>query len=209
MRAIFLAVLLIAAACSGGPVATPTPTAAPVMTPSAAVTPTARPTPSQEAELIGACHGRTVAWAAPYAGRIHPLLIAGPWGTAGAWDWINPDLGVNQKWSEGEWTNSMIQLMVCPEPAEPVADGSCGTYQIASGESGELLRFKAALMIRVVIARTGETLQSKTLLGPAQKCPTSRVILGSDPPPWSFLQPSVTLAQIEDYAAKVSAQPVE
>jgi hypothetical protein len=209
MRAIFLAVLLIAAACSGGPAVTPAPTTSSVISPSPTVTPSPQPSPSPEEELIGACHGRAVAWAAPYAGRVHPLLIAGPWGIPGAWDWINPDLGVNQKWSEGEWTGSMIQLMVCPEPAEPVADGSCGIYHSGTGESGQLLRFKEALMIRVVIAQTGETLQSQELLGPGQDCPASRVILGNDPPPWSLLGKSVTLQQIADYAAKVSAQPVE
>jgi hypothetical protein len=64
-------------------------------------------------------------------------------------------------------------------------------------------------MMRVVIARTGETLQSKKLLGPGQECPTSRVITGNQPPPWGFLEKSVTLQQIGDYAAQVSAQPIE
>lgn len=198
--------LIVGCSAPASPV-TPSPTTLP--TPITTAAPTPQPTPRPEEELIGACYGKAIAWAAPYAGRVHPLLIAGPWGRAGAWDWINPNLGVNQKWSEGEWASSMIQLMVCPEPAEPVEHGSCGTYRSGSGESGELLRFKDALMIRVVIAHTGETLQSKKLLGPEKECPTSRVIFGSDPPPWIFLEESVTLEQIENYAAEVSKQPVE
>jgi len=62
-----------------------------------------------------------------------PLVIAGPRGAPKAWDWIDPDLGPNQRWSGGEWTNEMIQLVICPESAEPKASGSCGTYTRSDG----------------------------------------------------------------------------
>lgn len=170
--------------------------------------PTPQPTPAPDTELIGACYGKPVAWAAPYAGKVHPLVIAGPWGTAGVWDWL-PDFDINGKWRDGKWTSPMIQLVVCPESAEPKPGGSCGTYTRDDGVSGELIRYRDVLKIRVVVARTGKTLQSTKLLGPKTECPASTGISLGKAPPWSFLADPVTFGQIDAYAAKVSKQPVK
>jgi len=170
--------------------------------------PTPEPTPAPEAELIGACYGKPVAWAAPYAGKVHPLVIAGPWGVPGVWDWL-PDFDINGKWRAGEWTGPMIQLVICPESAKPKPGGSCGTYTRDDGVKGELVRMRDVLKVRVVVARTGKALQSTTLLGPKTACPASKGIGLGQPPPWSFLADSVTFEQIEQYATKVSKQPVK
>ena len=169
--------------------------------------PTPQPTPAPEVELIGACYGKPVPWAAPYAGKVHPLVIAGPWGVPGVWDWL-PDFDINEKWRDDEWTSPMIQLVVCPESAEPKPGGSCGTYTRDDEVSGELIRYRDVLKVRVVVARTGKTLQSTTLLGPKTKCPASTGISLGKAPPWSFLADSVTFEQIDEYATRVSKQPV-
>ncbi len=205
-----LAIALLAG-CSGDASRTATPSrpTAPPPAPTASPTPqpTPQPSPSPDAELIGACYGRPVAWAAPYAGRVHPLVIAAPWGKAGVWNWLPDD--VNGKWRDGEWASPMIQLVLCPEAREPKAGGSCGSYTIADGVKGELLRLREVLKVRVVIARTGKTLQSTLLLGPKTRCPASTGVFLGVAPPWTFLGENVTKEQIREYAAKVSTQPVE
>lgn len=201
-----LAIALLAG-CSGeaSPTAPPSSPTAPPPVPTASPTP--QPTPSPDAELIGACYGRPVAWAAPYAGKVHPLVIAGPWGKAGVWNWLPDD--VNERWRDGEWASPMIQLVICPEAKEPRPGGSCGTYTIADGVRGKLIRLRVVLKVRVVVARTGRTLQSTTLLGPKTKCPTSTGVVLGVAPPWTFLGGNVTAQQIREYAATVSKQPVE
>ncbi len=201
-----LAIALLAG-CSGDASRTATPSRPTAPPPAPTASPTPQPTPSPDAELIGACYGKAVAWAAPYAGKVHPLVIAAPWGTAGVWDWLPDD--INGKWRDGEWTSPMIQLVLCPEAREPKAGGSCGSYTIADGVRGELLRLREVLKVRVVVARTGETLQSTTLLGPKTKCPASTGVVLGVAPPWTFLGENVTARQIREYAAKVSKQPVE
>ena len=208
MRRLLLALAVVLAGCGGAaPTGLPSPVT-PTTAPAPTALPTPAPTPAPDTELIGACYGKAVAWAAPYAGKVHPLVIAGPWGTAGVWDWL-PDLNTNGKWRDGEWASPMIQLVVCPEPAKPKPGGSCGTYTRDDGVKGELLRLRDALKIRVVVARTGKTLQSTTLVGPKTKCPASEGVGEGAAPPWSFLGDNVTFDQIDEYAAKVSKQPVE
>jgi hypothetical protein len=109
-------------------------------------------------------------------------VIAGPSGKAGVWDWL-PGLNINGKWRDGEWASPMIQLVVCPEPAKPKPGGSYGTYTRDDGVRGELTRLLDALKVRVVVAQTGKTLQSTTLLGPRTKCPASQGVgVGVAPP---------------------------
>jgi hypothetical protein len=210
MRRLLLALTVALAGCGGAaPTGSPSPvTPTTALTPAPTAAPTPQPTPAPDTELIGACYGKPVAWAALYAGKVHPLVIAGPWGKAGVWDWL-PDLNVNGKWRDGEWASPMIQLVVCPEPAKPRPGGSCGTYTRDDGVRGELTRLLDALKVRVVVARTGRTLQSTTLVGPKAKCPASKGVGEGVAPPWSFLGELVTFDQLDEYAAKVSKQPVE
>jgi hypothetical protein len=208
MRRLLLALALVLAGCGGAtPTGSPSPVT-PTTAPSPTAAPTPQPTPAPDTELVGACYGEPVAWAAPYAGKVHPLVIAGPWGKAGVWSWL-PDLDINGKWRDGEWASPMIQLVVCPEPAKPRPGGSCGTYTRDDGVRGELTRLRDALKVRVVVARTGKTLQSTTLVGPRTTCPASKGVGVGVAPPWTFLAENVTFDQIDEYAAKVSKQPVE
>ncbi len=211
MRSRFLVALALVAlaGCSSAVPPPPVATASPTPTPTATPTPTPLPTPTPEDDLIGACYGRPVAWAAPYAGKVHPLVIAGPWGAPKAWDRIDPDLGPNQRWSGGEWTNEMIQLVICPESADPKPSGSCGTYSLVEDVTGELIRLRDKVVIRVVVAKTGKRLQSQALYGALPGCPTTQSVPLSATPPWHILGDSVTLDQIGEYATVVSKQPVE
>ena len=184
---------------------TPTPTRTPAPTPTLTPIPslTTTPEPEPEDELIGACFGKPVPWAAPYDGNVHPLVVAGPWG---AWNWL-PNFDINQKWRDGEWTSSMIQLVLCPDNAEP-KEASCGTYKIVEEVAGELIQLRDAVTIRVVVAQTGNTLQSTTLYAEVA-CPASQAVPLLGDPPWTFSGDSVTFAQIDEYAALVSTQPVK
>ena len=60
--------------------AAPTPTVTPRATPTPRITPTPVPTPGVAElapELAAACDGPPVPWAAPYAGTVHPVVVAG------------------------------------------------------------------------------------------------------------------------------------
>jgi hypothetical protein len=184
---------------------TPTPTLMPTPTPTLTPTPTPTltPTPDPGDELIGACFGKPVPWASPYGGKVHPLVVAGP---RGGWNWL-PNFDINQKWRDGEWTSSMIQLVLCPENAEP-KEASCGTYKIVEEVTGELIQLRDAVTIRVVAAQTGKTLQSTTLYAEIG-CPASFGVPLLGDPPWTFSGDPVTFAQIDEYATAVSMQPVK
>jgi hypothetical protein len=176
---------------------TPTPTPKP--------TPTPGPTPIPEEELAAACNGTPVPWAAPYAGKVHPLVVAG-WG----FDPIPDIYAINLKWLDGIWT-SPIQLVLCPGSGRTVENvGSCGTYRICPDcTKGKLIRQRIKERIRVVVAKTGKTLQSKTLYGAVDDCPTTYAITLGDDPPWYIRGNDVTYAQISKYATAVSKQPVK
>ena len=149
--------------------------------------------------LFDACYrGAPVPGAAPYAGETHPLIVedmSGHWGGF--------DINANFPWDPWSWP-SPIQLVVCVHSDEKKV-GSCGLYKNESGEVGELLRYDDMAAVRVVIAETGETLQSEVLTNPAPKCPKMATI------DWGIweLRDRVTDAQITDYATAVSKQTVK
>jgi hypothetical protein len=203
-------VVTLLVGCSGAPPPL-SPTSFPVAshaTSAPTPEPTPEPTPTDVEELVAACFGKPVPWAAPYAGKVHPLVVAGPWG-GDAWDWFPDLIDINQKWRDGEWTSPMIQLVVCPGKDEEVPGRSCGIYERSDGVTGELTRLKVKQPIRVIIAETGKRLQTKALYGEDDDCPSSEgVPLGADPP-WFFLGDSVTPEQINEYATAVSKQTVK
>ena len=184
----------------------PTPTAEPTSTPEPPPTPS--PTPDPVEELAAACDGEPVSWAAPYAGTLHPLVVVDA-------DGIGNPYAINKKWLGGTW-KSPIQLVVCvPDPTEGTKRvGSCGRWQRQSDDvSGDLLQFRYASTIRVVIARTGKTLQRKVLLGSIPPCGDapddewSIPDMGDDPP-WHLFGLPVTAKQVNSYATSVSKQKV-
>lgn len=201
-------VVTLLVGCSGAPPhlpPTPTPVASRA-TSAPTLEPTPEPTPTDVEELVAACHGKPVPWAARYAGRVHPLVVAGPWG-GDAWDWFPDIIDINQKWRDDEWTSSMIQLVVCPGKDEEGPDRSCGRYTRGDGVTGELTVLRVKQRIRVIVAKTGKVLQTKALYGGG--CPsTASVPLGADPP-WFIRGDSVTPEQINRYATAVSKQTVK
>ncbi len=195
--------LLIALSCAAdrGCSPAPTPTAEP----------TAEPTPTREEGLEAACVGTPVPWAAPYAGKIHPLVVVDEGG-----DGIDASYAINQKWRGDAWT-SPTQLVVCApfEPDTSVKVGSCGRWKRQSdGVYGELVKSRYTSKIRVVVAKTGKTLQSKILYGSVPPCGDapedqwSIPDMGEDPP-WHLLGTRVTDAQVNTYATTVSKQAVK
>ncbi len=193
--------------------ATPTPTPAP--------TPTPVPTPTPEDQLIAACrHGTPVPWAAPYAGKVHPLVVIEQWwGDSWYSDYpsdievVAPSYAINAKWRKGTWTGP-IQLVVCvPDPeATSVKVRSCGrSWKRTDGVVGELLIYQYKSKIRVVVAATGKTLQSKVLVGTVPPCGgggSSLLDLDVDPP-WKKFGYAVTPAQVSKYATAVAKQAVK
>jgi hypothetical protein len=138
---------------------------------------------------------------------VHPLVVAGPWG-GDQWDWLPDIVDINEKWRDGLWTTDMIQLVICPGKDENARGTSCGTYKNSDGVRGELSQVKVKQPIRVVIATTGKTLQTKTLYGPVDGCPSTAYVPNAAPP-WLILGDSPTPEQINSYATAVSRQIVK
>lgn len=217
---VIIAALL--AGCSGTPAPmSPAPASFPAPTP--IPTPTPTPAPTAEDQLAAACEGEPVPWAAPYAGKVHPLVVVDTdWlYTVGtildrrplAEDIVQEWYAINGNWLKGAWTGPMIQLVVCdPGDTDVVKVDSCGKYTRKSdGVTGKLLRYKWTKKIRVVVAATGEILQTKVIAGKVDKCPgsySSSYGTLSGKPPWELQKHEVTNEQINAYAVAVSKQPV-
>jgi hypothetical protein len=223
---------MVSAGCGGTltvqPAETPTPSVARAFPTSAPTpdaptpTPTPVPTPTPEDELIAACrHGKPVPWAAPYAGKVHPLVVVEAW-WGDSWysdypsdiDVVDSSYAINLKWRTGTWP-SPIQLVVCnPDPEKTsVRVGSCGRNwkRESDGVIGELVKYQYRSKIRVVVAKTGKTLQSKTLYGTVPPCGGAGASsLDLDVrPPWKKYGYEVTAAQVNKYATTVSKQTVK
>jgi hypothetical protein len=239
----FAAGLVVAAMTSGcvgapppAPVivsATPTASEQPIPKPTKKATRPPIPTPSREpteeeideleAELVAACVGKPVPWAAPYAGTAHPLVVAQAGADTGEgigivpyfleWQWP-PD---NEKWYASAWSEhlsgtSRIQLVICIDDEEPEAVGSCGDYTRTDGVTGEVVPYRMRLHIRVVVAKTGQGIQEKDFSGFKPPC-QGRYEPGfadfDGDPPWSTFGGLPTQEEISEYAAAVSEQPVK
>ncbi|MHB8892922.1 MAG: hypothetical protein ACYC65_12855 [Candidatus Limnocylindrales bacterium] len=214
--------VVVLAACGGAP-SPQLPTPMPVPTVRPRPTPTPTPPPTPEDELAAACAGTPVSWAAAYAGKVHPLVVidtgwlntitttlerhALPADIVTAW------YPINGKWLRSEWTAAMIQLVVCDAGDDHVVKvDSCGTYTRKSdGVRGKLLRERWTTKVRVVVARTGKTLQTKTISATVDDCPgayTSDYGALADDPPWVLRSDEVTVEQVSAYASSVSKQSV-
>ena len=188
---------------AGGPIAeaSPGPSAS---APTPTVTP--RPVPTED-DLVAACYGTPVPGAAPYAGKVHPVVVVYISGVFDAY-------AINKKWLDGKWT-SPIQLVVCAPSGDEarVRVGSCGRWTRTDGVKGELVRYRYKARIRVVVAATGKTLQSKTLLGSVPPCGGSKSKYSSldlsVKPPWKIFGFEVTDKAVNKYATAVSTQKVK
>lgn len=178
-------------------------TSAPTPTP----TPTPVPVPTEET-LVAACYGSPVPGAAPYAGKIHPLVVVDT-----ALDGIDETYAINKKWLGDKWP-SPIQLVVCAPDGQDAGERvrSCGrSWKRTDGVTGELLVYKYKSKIRVVVAETGKNLQSKTLFGSVVPCIGGKYsLLDLDlKPPWKKFGFEVTDKQVNQYATAVSEQKVK
>jgi hypothetical protein len=183
------------------PTIEPTPSPTPVPTP----TPTPTPTPPvTRLELERACRatGVPIPEAAKYAGSVHPLVVLdeGSLEDKGA-QYTFP---INAKWYNDDWPGP-IQLVVCVKEHD-VRVGSCGTYKRESdGTVGEFIQYQATEVVRVVVARTGKTLQSNTFYGSIPSCSDQFVGSYGDPP-WGIYGDPVDYAGINKYVTAVSKQ---
>ena len=188
----------------------PTPKPTPVPTPSPTPVPTPSPVPTVTTqELRFACSkGTPIPATAKYAGTVHPLVVV--YHDDKAWILDNDVYDINAKWYGDDWPGP-IQLVVCDSLQKAVRVGSCGSYKRKSdGVVGQIVRYRYTEVVRVVIARTGKTLQSKTYYGSTPACKSTLSIPASGPPPWKIFGDDVdAVAAINKYATAVSKQKVQ
>jgi hypothetical protein len=169
--------------------------------------------PTFEADyLIGVCAGTPLDGAAAYGGSVHPLVVAYAEGT----DWIvgggstaTRDFAINDNWS-GEIWPSPIQLVACVGTEQSARYDSCGTYtRDSDGVVGQVLRFKENVTVRVVVASTGKTLQSKTFSGDVPSCADTITNWVGEDPPWNIYGSSPEDSAINTWVTAVSIQKVK
>jgi hypothetical protein len=82
--------------------------------------------------------------------------------------------------------------------------GSCGYYSRRSdGKNGQVIRYRNAEVVRVVVARTGKTVQSKTVYGSTPTCSDTLDDPGGSPP-WRIYGDDVDDTAINKFATTVS-----
>jgi hypothetical protein len=180
----------------------PTPLPTPTPTPSPTPVPKATPTPGPtDAELAAACKGAPVPAAAKYGGAVHSLIVANE--TSGKWI-ADPSAYL---------FNSPNQLVVCIHESRSEKVGSCGTYRRRSdGVVGEVNLYKYTQKVRVIVAKTGKLLQSRTFVGNTPTCTDAISIsglLGQISPPWFLFGDVVSADVIDKYVTAVTTQKVK
>jgi len=156
-----------------------------------------------QGELFDTCHaGTPVPGAAPYAGKVHPLIVMDMNNA-----WLAYDVDINQEFRASGWPwPSPIQLVACYRSEDKKA-GSCGPYKTEAGEVGEVIRYRETMTIRVVVAATGKVLQKKALTSATPKCPGAKFWTTGT---WGWtLKNPVTADQISTYITAVSKQQVK
>jgi hypothetical protein len=160
------------------PTPTATPTATPTPTPTAVPTPTPRPEPTV-AELVAACaKGTPIREAVPYAGTTHSYLTGQASKDDPAWsftefgndhtttDYVPGDLAKKGM--------SPLQLVICEYDNAPLKSGGSGDYCYYSGGGSQLqvTLFQDSETVRILVATTGKTLESKTFIA-SDTCPAT------------------------------------
>jgi hypothetical protein len=189
------------------------PTVEPMPVPT--LEPTATPTPSvTEDELIAACDkGTPIPEADTYTSAVHPLVVLYYEPTGPDSGWIlssyaaNHSYDINTKWELDGWPGP-IQLVVCAGAEKPVKIGGCPyTYKRTDGKVGTIIRYKQTITVRVLVASTGKTLQSKTFTGSSPGCADSITTDDlRDNPPWHLIGAAPADSTINGYATTVSTQ---
>lgn len=170
---------------------------------------TATPRPTPIPNLGAACAGTPISDAAPYGGTVHPLVVLG---TLNHTDFeINAKLyretSYGDDWIDQPWPGP-IQLILCVGDEQTVEVGSCGMYQdTVTGQVGEVILYKYARTVQVVVALTGKVLQTQVFYGSVPSCETWEG--GGGDPPWRNYGERVDLAAINTYATSVATQAVK
>ena len=113
---------------------------------------------------------------------------------------------ISNKWYSQTW-GSPIQLVACVGARTIVKIGSCGTYRRKSdGKVGQLIRYKLSITVRIALAKTGKTLQSKTFYGSTPSCTQNVSLPDSHDPPWQEYGSEVDDNAINNYITGVSTQ---
>ena len=200
--------------------ATPTPTAAPLHpdndfgptpppTPFRKPTPTPVPAPTIPSSywLWQVCSGHPLSGSPAYSGAVHPLVVAEV-DYSGTWTASLYDFPINNNWYNGKWTKP-LQLVVCVGAEKNIKVRSCGRYTRSSdGKVGYIYTYKQSLTVKVMFAKTGKALQSKTFYGSAPAC-TQWMTIDSTPPPWKVTGSYPSTSAINNWATGVSTQKIK
>jgi hypothetical protein len=157
-----------------------------------------------DSDVADACKSVAVPGTAKYTGSLHPLVVVqyngDIWTIGSAYSFA-----INDKWYGSEWT-SPLQLVVCVGALGSKKISSCGTYRTTSGRTGSVIRYQYYRNIRVALATTGKTLQTKTILGGG--APACRDILSvpTSSPPWRIYGDEPDDGSFNAYATAVSTQ---
>jgi hypothetical protein len=180
-------------------------------------TATPRPTPIPDSELAGACAGTPTPAAAPYGGTVHPLVVIETNGGISQYAYA-----INNKWfllrdmnspGDSDWYSqpwpSPIQLVLCAGDEQAAEDGSCGQYQQeGTGQVGEVVRYRYAKTVQVIVALTGKLLVSKVFYGSSVSCDSGWHSEDVNPP-WRIYGGHVDSGAINTYATSVATQAVK
>jgi hypothetical protein len=153
-----------------------------------------------EAQLAASCnHGTPIAAAAKYSGTSHPLALL-----EAETGWSLTGYVINGTWNSaygGTYDHGFpaaLQLVACQGAQKTVRVGSCGDYRDSYGYTGEVIRYKYTVNVRIIVARTGKSLKSKNFSGSVLKCSDSFTIYSSDPP-WKIYGTDPSSDAIDSY----------
>jgi hypothetical protein len=196
-----------AGSVDASPTGEPSPTDEPTASPTA--TPSPSPTPGVTFDQIsGMCaKAAPIPAATKYGGKLHPLMLVNEITDGWMVDASGIRYAIDQKWLAGEWAND-LQLILCVGSEGSQNMGACsGSYKReGDGVVGKVVRYRFYQKIRVMVASTGKTLQSKTLYGSTPKCSGSVSIPATAPAPWHIYGSEITDSSVNKYAVSVSTQ---
>jgi hypothetical protein len=179
------------------------PTDTEVPTPTLVPTPTPIPKPA-DSDIEGVCASKPALGTAKYAGSLHPLVVVDFNGDIWRVD-SGSSYAINDKWYSDSWT-SPLQLVVCVGALNSKLTSSCGRYRTSS-TSGYVYRYQYYRNIRVALATTGKTLQTKTILGGgAPTCAQIISVPAGESPPWRIYGAEPADGSFNAYATAVSTQ---
>jgi hypothetical protein len=187
------------------------PTDSPTSDVSASPTDTLGPTPTPgitTEQVSDICvNGNPIVAATKYGGKVHPLVLVNEVVAGWLVDEMGDRYAIDKKWSAGEWAND-LQLVLCVGSQGAKNKGACSaTYRRESdGATGKVVRYAYYQTIRVLVASTGKTLQSKTLSGSTPKCSAKVSIPATGPAPWKIYGAEVADSAVNAYAVSVSTQ---